>query len=109
MSAVSDLLVYNVGTASQRLSLFSSLSSEHSDPAWYGKIDATREFLIYLIQNGASAEELESILNLKSGLAGLSDLPGDTEQSYPPQSSGICGQCWPWMSLYTGCALVLAV
>ena len=34
--------------------------------------------LIYLIQNGTSAEDLESTLNLKSGLAGLLGLPGDT-------------------------------
>jgi acetate kinase len=40
MSAVSNLLIYNIGTASHRLSLFSALNNEPSDPAWYGKIYA---------------------------------------------------------------------
>ncbi len=44
--------------------------------------------LIYLLRQGASADELERVLNKESGLAGLSGLPGDTRVLCPAAAEG---------------------
>ena len=44
--------------------------------------------LIYLMRQGATADELEKTLNKKSGLAGLSGMQGDTRVIVPEMSKG---------------------
>ena len=44
--------------------------------------------LIYLMRQGASADELERVLNKESGLAGLSGMPGDTRVIVPAAEKG---------------------
>ena len=44
--------------------------------------------LIYLMRQGAGADELERMLNKESGLAGLSGMPGDTRLIVPAAEKG---------------------
>jgi acetate kinase len=44
--------------------------------------------LIHLIRQGATADSLEQLLNKRSGLAGLSGLPGDTRIVLPAANEG---------------------
>ena len=44
--------------------------------------------LIYLLRQGASADDLERVLNKESGLAGLSGMPGDTRVIVPAAKQG---------------------
>ena len=44
--------------------------------------------LIYLLRQGATADELEKMLNKRSGLAGLSGMAGDTRVIVPEMNKG---------------------
>ena len=58
--------------------------------------------LLYLLRQGASADELEKMLNKQSGLKGLSGLSGDTRVLLPAAESGDDGRALRSTSLSIG-------